>query len=246
MTLVEFIYPVRKRSISDQCLSVLYFEQRYNNRLSLTVGEIRTFLKRARMPRATKANLADILAKSAPYIDVVGKKGKCFLWAITTSGQQYVRTIHKLPEADVEIEHDVSALNSLLRSISDKYVADYIRESIKCLSIGALRAAVVFLWSGAVQNIRQTVLKRGFQKLNSAIIKYDAKSRKVRRLDDFVYIKDSVLLFVAQDIGVFDKNERGILEDALDLRNKCGHPGKYKLGPKKVSSFIEDIVGIIW
>jgi len=45
---------------------------------------------------------------------------------------------------------------------------------------------------------------------------------------------------------VLDKNEKDILEEALNLRNKCGHPGKYKLGPKKVSSFIEDIVNIVF
>ena len=40
--------------------------------------------------------------------------------------------------------------------------------------------------------------------------------------------------------------QRSVLEDCLNLRNKCGHPRKYKIGEKKVSSFIEDLVGIVF
>ncbi len=50
----------------------------------------------------------------------------------------------------------------------------------------------------------------------------------------------------AQELGLYDKNQRAVLEDCLNLRNKCGHPGKYKVGPKKVSSFIEDLIGIVF
>jgi len=33
--------------------------------------------------------------------------------------------------------------------------------------------------------------------------------------------------------------------EALDLRNRCGHPTNYRPGVKRVSSFIEDVVGIV-
>jgi hypothetical protein len=36
------------------------------------------------------------------------------------------------------------------------------------------------------------------------------------------------------------------LGGSLNLRNRCGHPTKYKPGSAKVSSFIEDVVGIVW
>jgi hypothetical protein len=36
------------------------------------------------------------------------------------------------------------------------------------------------------------------------------------------------------------------LEEALNLRNRCGHPTKYRPGEKKVSSFIEDVAGIVF
>lgn len=246
MTIVEFLHPLKGRAIRDLCLAALYFSERYKGNSEVTVEELRALLKRARVPRAAKLNLADVLAKSAPYVDTAGKRSRSFLWTLTTAGQEHVRSLLGLPEADVEIEHDVSSLEALLSSISDKEVADYLAESIKCLSVGALRAAVVFLWAGAVRQIQQDCMSCGPANVDAAVQKHDSKARKIRKLDDLVYVKESVLLLAAQDLGLFDKNERSTLTDALNLRNKSGHPGKYKPGPKKVSSFIEDLVSILF
>lgn len=109
-----------------------------------------------------------------------------------------------------------------------------------------MRASIVFLWSGAIREIQQKLLFVDNKKLNTAIQKHDPKARNVRRIDHFAYIKDKVTLLSALEIGMLDKNEKDILEEALNLRNKCGHPGKYKPGPKKVSSFIEDIVNVVF
>jgi len=68
----------------------------------------------------------------------------------------------------------------------------------------------------------------------------------MKAIDDFFYAKESILLLVTQDVGLFDKNERGILEETLGLRNKCEHPGKYRPGPKKVSSFVEDVINVVF
>ena len=48
------------------------------------------------------------------------------------------------------------------------------------------------------------------------------------------------------DLSIFDKSEKRQLGQALDLRNDCGHPVKYKPGEKKVSSFIEDVTSIVF
>jgi hypothetical protein len=42
-----------------------------------------------------------------------------------------------------------------------------------------------------------------------------------------------------------DKAEKTTLSEALDLRNRCGHPSRYH-GVKKVSSFLEDVIGIVF
>lgn len=246
MTLVEFIHPLKGSPLRDICLAALYFEKRYTGKEQVTVEVLRDLLKRAHVPKVAKLNLADTLSRSAPFVDVVGKSGNRFLWAITSSGEQRVRTLLGLPEADVEIEHDVSSLAKVVASIADSDVASYVNESITCLSAGALRASVVFLWAGAAREIQQRVMQCSKPDINTAVQKYDNKARQIKQIDDLSYLKESTLLLVAQELGLFDKNERSVLEDALDLRNKCGHPGKYNPGPKKVSGFIEDVVGILF
>lgn len=246
MTIVEFVHPIKGKPTRDLCLAALYFAHRYNSKEALSVEEIRTLLKRARVARATRLNLADVLAKSAPFVDIKGKQGHRLLWALTPTGEDHVRVLLGLPASDVEIEHDVSTLQSLASSISDKMVSDYVREALTCLSVGALRAAVVFLWAGAARRIQERLMPFGSTAVTAAIHRFDPAARRIARVDDFAYVKESTQLLAAQELGLFDKNQRGILEEALNLRNKCGHPGIYKPGPKKVSGTIEDIIGVLF
>ncbi|WP_024461026.1 hypothetical protein [Marinimicrobium sp. LS-A18] len=246
MTIVEFLNPVKKKSTKDICLAAMYFSQRYQEAESLTVEGLRALLKRAKIPRAAQLNLAATLAQSAPYVDTIGKDGKRFLWALTSTGESYVRELLELPAHDIEIENDVASLDELISTIGDKDVCDYLNEAVKCLQVNAIRASVVFLWSGAVKKIRDDVFACGAGSVNTALAKFDPKAKPIKKLDDLVLVKESTLLLVSQELGLFDKNQRSVLEDCLNLRNKCGHPGKYKAGPKKVSSFIEDLVSVVF
>lgn len=246
MTLVEFLHPLKNSGIKELCLAAMYFHERYENSNAITVEGLRLLLKRGRVPRAEKLNLADTLSKSAPYVDVQGKDGNRFLWTLTRSGQEFVRQLLALPTNDIEIENDVSALNALISKLNDDDVVDYLNEALKCLQVNALRATVVFLWSGAVKKIRDDVFTCDLTNINSAILKFDPKAKSIQKIDDLVLIKEAVLLLASQELGLYDKNQRAILEDCLNLRNKCGHPGKYKIGPKKVSSFIEDLIGTVF
>ena len=65
-------------------------------------------------------------------------------------------------------------------------------------------------------------------------------------VSDFAYIKESIQLLAARELGILDKSEKDTLEEALDLRNRCGHPSKYRPGVKKVSAFMEDMVSIVF
>lgn len=246
MTLVEFLHPIKSKGIKNICLAAMYFHQRYSNGDSLTVEGLRALLKRAKVPKAAKLNLASTLSQSAPYVDASGKDKNRFLWSLTKTGESYVRKLLDLPANDIEIENDVSSLENLISAISDKDVCDYLNEAVKCLQVNALRACIVFLWSGAVKQIRDDVYACGKVNINAAAVKFNQKAKPIKKQDDLVLIKESTLLLMSQELGLFDKNQRSILEDCLNLRNKCGHPGKYKVGPKKVSSFIEDLVGILF
>ncbi len=246
MTLVEFIAPLKKRTATNSILAILYYKHRYEGQESLTVEEIRFALKAARVPRWSKVNVADLVAKSGHYVDTPGSKDGRLLWKLTASGLEYVRELVGLPAPEPELEHDLGALAALVGRIKDVEIKDYVEEAAKCLQVGALRASIVFLWSGAIRTIQNELLAYGAAKLNAAIQKHDPKARTVSKVDHFAFIKDSTALLAATELGLLDKNQKDTLEEALGLRNRCGHPGRYKPGPKRASSFIEDVATIVF
>lgn len=246
MTLIEFLHPLKGGNNRDICLAAMYFHQRYEGLSEVTVDGLRTLLKRAKVQRAPTMNVAQVLSVAAPFVHSPGKQGNKFLWELTATGQNHVRQLLSLPASDPEVENDVAALQTLVCAVADVDLADYLNEAVKCLQVNALRATVVFTWSAAIKKIRDNVFHSGLAAADAAIKKYDQKAKTLSKVDDLVLVKESVLLLAAQELGLFDKNQRGTLEECLNLRNKCGHPGKYKLGPKKVSSFIEDVTGIVF
>src|SRR2546430_9090538 len=110
MTLGEFLDPVHKGTHQARVLAVLYYYERYQSQSALTVDDIRDALKRARVRRAAKVNVADVLAKAGACVDTVGTKGTKKLWSLTETGRRTVRETLGLPAADIEVEHDVGTL----------------------------------------------------------------------------------------------------------------------------------------
>jgi hypothetical protein len=246
VTLVEFLAPLKTAAVWRKVLAVLYYKKRYENVDVMTVEQVRAALVTARVAKAKSINIASVLATSGEHVDSPRAEGGRRLWSITDTGEKEVRDLLGLPGAEPEIEHDVATLAKLASKVRDSGAKDVIGEAIKCLQVGALRAAVVFLWTGAVQTLRAKAWAKGATKVNAAIITHDPKARALRKADDFANVKDSVFLMALQDLGVVDKGERATLEEALNLRNRCGHPTRYKPGVKKASSFIEDVVGIVF
>jgi hypothetical protein len=247
ITLVEFIHPYSRASHGDKVLATLYYNQRYRDVEELSVSQIRAALAQARIANASKINVADVLSKSGHYVDAaaIDERGRK-LWRLTDAGRKYVRERLNLPPDQPEIEQDVSTLRSVAAKISDPIVRGFVDEAITCLSVEALRASIVFLWSGAIRTLHGKAIARPRRDLDAALKKYDPKARDVKIIEDFALIRDKVFLLAIRDLGVIDKGQWTILESALDLRNQCGHPTKYKPGGKKASSFIEDIVGVVF
>jgi DNA-binding MarR family transcriptional regulator len=246
MTLVEFLAPLAKGTHQDRVLAVLYFRERYEKLTALTVDDIRQGLKSARVKGWNKANVADVLNKCGALVDTAGVDGRKRLWSLTDSGREHIRDLLGLPDTDVEIEHDVGTLESLVKTLSEEDVRDYLAEALKCLQVGSLRACVVFVWSGAIRELQKKIHSHEAAGVNAAIQKHDPKGRTVKSLDDFAHIKDSLSLLAAKELGIIDKNEKDALVECLNLRNRSGHPGKYKPGAKKVSAYVEDITSILF
>ena len=246
MTLVEFLSPLSKGTHQNRILAVLYYRERYEQKTALTIEDIRQGLKSARAKGWAKVNISDVLNKSGHLVDTGGLQGKKRLWSLTDSGREHVRKLFGLPQADLEVEHDVGTLEGIIAGVANSDVRHYLEEGIKCLQVGALRACTVFVWVAAVRTIQTEIMAKGSNTVNSALQKHDAKARTVKSLDDFAYIKDATTLLAAQELGILDKNQKDTLTESLNLRNRCGHPGKYRPGVKKVSAFVEDVTSIVF
>ena len=59
----------------------------------------------------------------------------------------------------------------------------------------------------------------GFDGRDCGCTEHDPKARPITKIDDFAYVKESVLLLAASDLGLLDKNEKDTLTKALNLRN---------------------------
>ncbi len=245
MTLVEFIAPLLKSKHQDRILAILYYRERYEQKTALTADEIRQALRGARIKGWAKVNVVDVLNKSGALVDTSGLKDHKRLWSLTDSGREHVRKLLGFPQADAEVEHDIGTLENLVAKVPDPDVRDYLGEALKCLQVGALKACTVFVWVAAIRTIQTALMAKGLAAVNAAIQKHDPKARLLKSQDDFAYVKDVITLLAAKELGLLDKNQKDALTEALNLRNRCGHPSKYRPGAKKVSAFVEDITSIV-
>lgn len=245
MTLVEFLHPLKGGKQRDLVVATMYYLKRYKGREAVTAPEIKTAMVATKLV-AKGINVHQVIGGSAPYVHSPGgKENGALLFAVTDSGDAYVRELLGLPSAEPEVEHDVVTLTNLAEKLTDEGVRGYVEEAVTCLRFGALRASVVFLWAGAIRTLHEAAFVKGSTVVNAALQKQDSKARTVKSADDFAWIKDRTFLNAAPDIGILDKTEKDTLIGSLGLRNSCGHPTKYSPGVKKVSAFIEDVVGIV-
>lgn len=246
MSLVEFLSTVKGAKRETLALSVLYWYERYGSKPSMTAAEVKSALIQARVTDAKKVNAPDVLAKAGANVDVAGNTpGGAKLWKLTPTGSKAVRLAHGLPEDEPELEHGVGELEKVAAKITNADAKKFIEEAIHCLSVNALRAAIVFVWVGAIADIKDRIWKHGAADVTKAFQKYNVKAQ-LRAHDDLLKFQEVDILKVAQDLGVIDKAQHKILGQALDLRNQCGHPNKYWPSVSKAKAHIEDIAGILW
>lgn len=251
LSLVEFLAPLKRNSSQrDKCLAVLYFHHEYRGIDSLTVAEIKSALTSARIPNAKIINVANVMANAGALVDTSDSEGKGYRrWHLTDSGKQAVRRTLELPNEEPELPdqaNDVSLLRTHASKVADDSVRGFIEEAILCLQVDARRAAIVFLWSGAVRELWTRAAAAGWPTVTAAVQKHDQRARPLTKIEDFAGIKDTTFLLAARELALIDKSEWTVLGHDLDLRNQCGHPTKFNPGPKKASAFIEDVLSIVF
>jgi hypothetical protein len=243
-TLIEALEPLRKATHRDRILVAMAWEADCRGEPSLTVAGIRELLVSARVKNAGRMNISDVLTRAGSLVDRSPNSGS---WSLTQTGRDHLLrefSIDQLVETS-SVSAVEPSLRAQMRTVTDEVARSFVEEAITCFEANALRAAVVFLWSGAMRALEDSALaSTSGVAMTAAIRRHDPKCSQVHRIEDFAQIKDRFALLGFRELGLLDKGEWSTLQEALDLRNRCGHPTKYRPGISKARAYVEDVVGI--
>jgi len=243
-TLLERLTPLLKESRRTVCLVALHYMSEASPS-GVSASALKQELVDSRVPNAKKFNVSDVLGKAGGLVSAANG-GKNLVWRLTASGRSYVSDFIDVDDQPIEVKNAVQGLMAIAGSVADPVSRGYIEEAVLCLQVDARRAAVVFLWSGAIRSLQAVAWSQGASQVNAAIVKHDGRVKPLKKPEDFATVKDVTQLLSFRELGLIDKGQWQTLQEGLDLRNRCGHPTKYHPGVTKVAAFVEDIVGIVF
>lgn len=153
---------------------------------------------------------------------------------------------YRLPVSDIARQAPAQALHSLrdaAKAAPGTY-RQYLEEAVDCYETAAYRGAVLMVWAATIEHIYSVIEshQNGFKQIQAANFARFEKSsgyHKVSKKNDLLYLNDKNFFLLCEDAGVFNKNARLLLDEGLNLRNRCGHPTGYKIGREEVVIFIE-------
>jgi hypothetical protein len=156
---------------------------------------------------------------------------------------------YREPVADIGVEAPRAALQSLEDAVAEA-PADYrayLEEAVACYDNGLFRAAILMVWAAVMEHLYMTAASRrdgvkGFEKVNKTRFGGSKNYRQIKKRDDFLYLREYDFIQLGEDAGMFNRNARKLLHEKLDLRNRCGHPTKYKPGREEAVIFVESLL----
>ena len=158
---------------------------------------------------------------------------------------------HKFgPEAsDLETQAPAAALDSLTDAVSSAPASykPYLQEAVTCYAHGLYRAAILMTWSAVVGHLLDLIDThpggiKSIEASNNARYGASKAYRPIKKRDDLLYLRESQLVQLGEDAGVYNKNARKLLAERLDLRNLCGHPTGYVPGREETVIFVESLI----
>jgi len=110
-------------------------------------------------------------------------------------------------------------MEELIATVSDKDVADYLREALICYGTGAHRACVVLTHIALFDGLRRKV--KALAPINKVA---KAVSDEIEPLATSQKVFETVLIQRLRSAGIFSHLEAQILEQLNNQRNKAAHP----------------------
>ena len=165
------------------------------------------------------------------------------------SGLHQLQDEYRRPVADAELESPRAASSSLQDAVAQAPAdyQDYLLEAVACYEGAQFRAAILTTWAATVQHLYMTAEGRrgGISAFQQANLKRFGKSssyREMKKADDFLYLREKDFILLGEDAGMYNRSARQLLVERLELRNRCGHPTKYKPGREETVVFIESLL----
>ena len=162
-------------------------------------------------------------------------------WELTSEGREYVAKIAAVAITASPAATEAQALRLLLPKLSNDDAREFITEAIVCAEQSLFRAAVVLSWAGAIAVLHDHVVAKQLAAFNAEARKRDVKWKDAKNPDDLSRMKEYDLLQVIEALSIIGRNTKQDLEQALKLRNACGHPNSFKLGANKVAAHLETL-----
>jgi hypothetical protein len=249
MKLIEYLAPLKSASQQARILATMYFVEGTTGKATFTTAEIKLALREARTPGLNNWNIGARLAAAGSSVHATGP-AKARSWELTDSGRTSVEAFApSLPVSAPTIakQSEVSALRAKVAAIKDAEARAFASEAVDCLEIGAHRAAIVFMWVAAVHEVQERLWSASDPKsITAAAQSHNSRAKVSNKRDDLSEYNEDLLLQVAHDLGVIDKNEKAELIKALGLRNGSGHPNKLRPGEHRAKAHIEDIMTMLF
>ena len=162
-------------------------------------------------------------------------------WEITDSGRQHLLNlgVEAMRPATVQIAASLRRNALEITNLDARAFAD---EAIRCYETELYRSAVIMSWVGAVALLYDYVVKHRLADFNAEASRVDGRWKNAVNSDDLARMKEGDFLDRLAALSILGKNTKERLKIQLDLRNACGHPNSFKIGPHTVTSHIETLI----
>jgi hypothetical protein len=127
--------------------------------------------------------------------------------------------------------------------LKDKHQLEALEDTIRCLEVGANKAAIVMAWNLAYDHIRQWVFRGKKVRLAAfnAVTSAFKEPFTITVYDDFFDMRERQFLEVAYKAKLFRKHKYEILCSALQTRNHHAHHSQLEAPSMGAAAYVENL-----
>ena len=220
---------------------LLFFKTKIEGSSSATAGEINTLRQQLSLePHRTDQQLfrgsRKRFGKPARYVKA--KSGYVLQRGVFEGLSQKLTS---RPSSSVV----ATDLKAHLEGIQDKFVREYLEETIGCFENGLFRAAIVMGWAVAFAILRKNLFEQQLSTLNASMAAWKSP-KNINRIEDFEDLAERVVLDTARQAGIYSKDFHKLCVALLDQRNSFAHPSGRSVAPAIAEAFLiqvmEDVI----